>query len=149
MQNQTWRVGDTVVATTNYYDPKPPHQRLFTNGETGIVSHVERTRFSVRFEGHVHTFPARTKDVLHGFALTVHRCQGSEAPHAIAVIDMFEDYQSRESLYTAATRGKLTATIYGEASRLNAALVRTTRTERHTLLAKRLERAYAKRGREE
>jgi ATP-dependent exoDNAse (exonuclease V) alpha subunit len=83
--------------------------------------------------------------VLHSYALTVHRSQGSEERHAIALIDMYESYQSRESLYTAASRGQQSVALYGESDKLQAALVTTSRDMRRTKLSQRLIRAAAKR----
>ena len=85
--------------------------------------------------------------MLHAYALTVHRSQGSEERHAIAVIDMCDRFQSRESLYTAGSRGQRSVALYGEQRKLNAALGRTSRDERRTMLSKRLERALTKRPR--
>ena len=83
--------------------------------------------------------------MLHSYALTVHRSQGSEERHAIALIDMYESYQSRESLYTAASRGQQSVALYGESDKLQAALVTTSRDMRRTKLSQRLIRAAAKR----
>ena len=75
---------------------------------------------------------------VHAYALTAHRSQGSEEEHAIAVVDMYEQFQSRESLYTIASRGKASTAIFGEARKLYAALHRTSRDQRQTMLAQRL-----------
>ena len=83
--------------------------------------------------------------MLHSYALTVHRSQGSEERHAIALIDMYESYQSRESLYTAASRGQQSVALYGESDKLQAALVTTSRDMRRTKLSQRHIRAAAKR----
>ena len=88
--------------------------------------------------GHTHTFTPGTPDLLHAYALTAHRSQGSEEEHAIAVVDMYEQFQSRESLYTIASRGKASTAIFGEARKLYAALHRTSRDQRQTMLAQRL-----------
>lgn len=133
----TWRVGDAVVSTTNFYDPSPPYQRLHSNGELGSVTRIHADLLTVRFDdgGHTHSYPKGTTDLLHAYALTVHRCQGSEAKHVIVVLDMCERFQSRESLYTATTRGQCSVALYGERRKLNAAIDRTSQNERHTRLA--------------
>jgi ATP-dependent exoDNAse (exonuclease V) alpha subunit len=58
---------------------------------------------------------------------------------------MYESYQSRESLYTAASRGQQSVALYGESDKLQAALVTTSRDMRRTKLSQRLIRAAAKR----
>ena len=51
---------------------------------------------------------------------------------------MWEKYQCRESLYTAASRGKKSVALFGEASKIEAALLRSSRSDRVTRLAERL-----------
>ena len=54
-----------MVATTNMYNPQPPYQRLFSNGEKGVIAKVEGVRFTVHFEDgdHTQSFAKWTRDV--------------------------------------------------------------------------------------
>ena len=63
--SRRWREGDAVVATTNMYNPQPPYQRLFSNGEKGVIANVEGVRFTVHFEDgdHTQSFAKGTRDV--------------------------------------------------------------------------------------
>ena len=109
-----WRLGDQVVSTQNAKGTAPPFARICTNGERGEIVSVGEGGFTVRFEdsGESSVLPKGTKDVLHAYALTVHRSQGSECANAIAVIDMSAHLQRREWLYTATTRGKASVAIF-------------------------------------
>ena len=135
---RVWRENDIVVATKNHYGSSG--QRICTNGEKGELTSIVGQQITVKFidGGHTHTFTPGTPDLLHAYALTAHRSQGSEEEHAIAVVDMYEQFQSRESLYTIASRGKASTAIFGEARKLYAALHRTSRDQRQTMLAQRL-----------
>ena len=141
-----WRESDRVVSTANVYDKQPPYSRLLTNGETGRVISASETSFKVQFEsGYTHRFPHKAKDILHAYAMTVHRSQGSEFPHVVVAIDMYESYQSRESLYTAVTRGAQSVTVYSTHRNLQAAIKQTAREARVTRLSKCITHAFAKR----
>lgn len=147
-----WRIGDRVIATATESNPNPPHEKLCTNGDMGTIVAVNATarRLSIAFdEGGECSFAASTRDLLHAYAMTIHRYQGSESDHAIVVMDLCTKHQSREALYTAVTRGAKTVAIVGSSTMLRAAIRRSTRAERRTMLCERLGRAFAKRSRHE
>ena len=145
-----WRLGDLVVATTSEKSSAPPHASLFVNGDQGTIVHIdkERARFHVDFGGQQHSFPVWTDDLLHAWAMTVHRYQGSESAHAIVVMDMCTQFQTREALYTAVTRGAKTVSLHSNTTTLRAALGRSSRACRVTKLCERVSSALAKRKRE-
>ena len=80
---------------------------------------------------------------------SVHRYQGSESAHAVIVMDMCTQFQTREALYTAVTRGAKTVSLHGDTTTLRAALGRSSRACRVTKLCERLSSALAKRQRED
>ncbi|EIV91373.1 ATP-dependent RecD-like DNA helicase [Frankia sp. QA3] len=94
-------VGDRVVATANHIDVG------FANGEIGtVVAAGERGALRVAFPGGVVEAPAGVLgDLRHGWAVTVHRAQGSEWPAVVAVFPPEAGRMlTRPLIYTALTR---------------------------------------------
>jgi exodeoxyribonuclease V alpha subunit len=98
--------GDRVVATANHFEAEPFG---YANGEVGTVADVERDgTVTVEFA----SGPAEVKgkalgDLLHGWAITVHRAQGSEFPAVVVVIPGEAGAMlSRPLVYTALTRAQ-------------------------------------------
>jgi exodeoxyribonuclease V alpha subunit len=95
-------VGDRVVATANHLDEG------FVNGEIGVVTGVDEGRLLVDFGGGTVSVPAKLlSDIVHGWALTVHRAQGSEWPAIVVVLPPeASGMLSRPLVYTALTRAQ-------------------------------------------
>ena len=97
--------GDRVVATANHADAEP---NGFANGEVGTVTAVVDGVVTVDFA----SGPARVKgkilaDLIHGWAITVHRAQGSEFPAVVVVLPPEAGGMlSRPLVYTALTRAQ-------------------------------------------
>jgi exodeoxyribonuclease V alpha subunit len=94
--------GDRVVATANHLD------NGFANGEVGVVTESTDSLLAVDFgAGPIAVPPKAMRDLLHGWAITVHRAQGSEWP-AVAVVLPPEatGMLSRPLVYTALTRAQ-------------------------------------------
>ncbi|MCL9760844.1 ATP-dependent RecD-like DNA helicase [Frankia sp. AiPa1] len=94
-------VGDRVVATANHVDIG------FANGEIGtVVALGERGALRVAFPGGTVEVPAGLLgDLRHGWAVTVHRAQGSEWPAVVAVFPPEAGRMlTRPLVYTALTR---------------------------------------------
>src|SRR3954468_6903530 len=96
-------VGDRVVATANHLDDG------FANGEVGVVTAINDGALSVDFGAGPLTVPARARsDLVHGWAITVHRAQGSEWPAVVSVLPPEAGGMlSRPLVYTAWTRAQL------------------------------------------
>ncbi|HVX46031.1 MAG TPA: AAA family ATPase, partial [Mycobacteriales bacterium] len=98
-------VGDRVVATANHLDASPTG---FANGEVGVVSEARGGSVTVEFP----TGPANLRgktlnDLQHGWAITVHRAQGSEWPAVVACLPPESGrLLSRPLVYTALTRAQ-------------------------------------------
>ena len=99
-------VGDRVVATTNHLEAEPFG---YANGEVGVVAEVDADgTVTVEFA----SGPAEVKgkalaDLLHGWAITVHRAQGSEFPGVVVVLPPESvTMLSRPLVYTALTRAQ-------------------------------------------
>lgn len=95
-------VGDRVVATANHLDDG------FANGEIGLVTGVVDGALLIDFGvGPVTVTPKLLIDVVHGWALTVHRAQGSEWPAIVVVLPPeASGMLSRPLVYTALTRAQ-------------------------------------------
>ena len=98
--------GDRVVATATPMEAEPFG---FANGEVGVVADVDRDgTVTVEFA----SGPAEVKgkalaDLLHGWAITVHRAQGSEFPAVVVALPPEAGGMlSRPLVYTALTRAQ-------------------------------------------
>jgi exodeoxyribonuclease V alpha subunit len=95
-------VGDRVVATANHLDDG------FANGEVGVVTEIKDGALTVDFGAGPLTVPGRAvSDLVHGWAITVHRAQGSEWPAVVSVLPPEAGGMlSRPLVYTAWTRAQ-------------------------------------------
>jgi exodeoxyribonuclease V alpha subunit len=95
-------VGDRVVATANHLDDG------FANGEVGTVTEVRDGALVVDFGAGPVAVPGKALiDLVHGWAITVHRGQGSEWPAVVVVLPPeASGMLSRPLVYTALTRAQ-------------------------------------------
>ncbi len=116
----TWRVGDRVMQTVNNYD-----KEVF-NGDAGRIVSLDPStaEMQVRFEDKQCTYaPAELDELLHSYAATVHKSQGSEYP--VVVIPLHGQHHlllQRNLLYTGVTRGKRLVVLLGAASAVRRAV---------------------------
>ncbi|MEU2349599.1 AAA family ATPase [Modestobacter sp. NPDC049651] len=98
-------VGDRVVATANHLDLEPIG---FANGEVGVVTGTGEGSLNVDFSsGPVTVTGNALPDLRHGWAITVHRAQGSEWPGVVVVLPPEAGGMlSRPLVYTALTRAQ-------------------------------------------
>jgi exodeoxyribonuclease V alpha subunit len=134
-------VGDRVVATANHLDLEPIG---FANGEVGVVTGAGDGSLDVAFaSGPVTVTGNALPDLRHGWAITVHRAQGSEWPGVVVVLPPEAGGMlSRPLVYTALTRAQRHLSIVHAAG---AALARAVREvdvrPRRTRLARLLAEA--------
>ncbi|MGY1722295.1 AAA family ATPase [Blastococcus sp. SYSU DS0533] len=97
--------GDRVVATANHMDLEPTG---FANGEVGVVTGTGDGSLTVDFSsGPVTVNGQALFDLRHGWAITVHRAQGSEWPGVVVVLPPEAGGMlSRPLVYTALTRAQ-------------------------------------------
>jgi len=95
-------VGDRVVATANHVDEG------FANGEIGLVVGADDGILQIDFGAGPVPVTAKLRiDIVHGWALTVHRAQGSEWPAiVVALPPEASGMLSRPLVYTALTRAQ-------------------------------------------
>ncbi len=113
--------GDRVVAIANHADEG------FANGEVGTVTGSGSDGLTVSFSGVPVTVPFKLlSDLRHGWALTVHRAQGSEWPAVVAVFPAeASGMLSRPLVYTALTRAQQHLSVVHGAGPALARAVRT------------------------
>jgi exodeoxyribonuclease V alpha subunit len=113
--------GDRVVAIANHADEG------FANGEVGTVAGTADDGLTVSFSGTPVTVPFRLLgDLRHGWALTVHRAQGSEWPAVVGVFPAeASGMLSRPLVYTALTRAQQHLSVVHGAGPALARAVRT------------------------
>jgi exodeoxyribonuclease V alpha subunit len=135
-------VGDRVVATANHLDLEPIG---FANGETGVVTGTGDGSLDVAFASGPVTVPTNAlSDLRHGWAITVHRAQGSEWPGVVVCLPPEAGGMlSRPLVYTALTRAQSHLSIvHASGAALARAVrevdVRPRRTRLATLLAEAL-----------
>ncbi|MBV9793615.1 MAG: AAA family ATPase [Actinobacteria bacterium] len=132
--------GDRVVAVANHADDG------FTNGEVGTVVTADGEGLTISFSGLPVTVPFRLlADLRHGWAITVHRAQGSEWPAVVAVFPSEAGTMlSRPLVYTALTRAQHHLSIVHGAGPALARAVRTIgERPRETRLASLLSESMA------
>ena len=143
--DRIFKVGDKVMQTSNNYD------KLVFNGDMGRIESIftGAKRFTVRFDGTRrvdYTF-AEADQLVHSYAITVHKSQGSEFPAVVLVLST-QHYMmlQRNLLYTGMTRARKLLVIVGSA-RAVAMATRNTRYEvRFSQLAKRLANPFPDHG---
>jgi exodeoxyribonuclease V alpha subunit len=97
--------GDRVVATANHLEATPTG---FANGEVGVVTKVVDKTVTIDFGAGLTEVSGKTlADISHGWAITVHRAQGSEFPAVVVVLPPEAGRMlSRPLVYTALTRAQ-------------------------------------------
>ena len=131
-----FRVGDRVMQTVNNYD-----KGVF-NGELGQITAIDHRAktFSLSFDiGVVDYEWAEADQILHAYAVTVHKSQGSEFP-AVVMPLLTQHYVmlQRNLVYTAMTRARKLLIMIGTRRALAIALGNNAPTLRHTRLVQRL-----------
>ena len=134
--NSHFRKGDRVMQVRNNYD-----KEVF-NGDIGFVGAVneEDRQLVVLFDGRPVVYDGNELDELvHAYACTIHKSQGSEYPAVVIVIatQHFKLLQ-RNLLYTAVTRGRKLVCIVGSSKAIHLAIRNNEVRARRTTLAGRL-----------
>jgi len=135
--DRVYRVNDKVMQIRNNYD-----KDVF-NGDIGRITAIstEEKELTVLVDGRevVYDF-SELDEIVHAYAVSVHKSQGSEYPAVIfPVLTQHYILLQRNLIYTAVTRARRLAVIVGTRKAL-AIGVKSMRTERrYTLLRDRLQ----------
>ena len=141
---RVFREGDKVLQIMNNKD------KDVYNGDIGIVKQIEKqynqksgetiTLMTVDFGGRIATYEREQLDQLVlGYAITVHKSQGGEAPIVISPITT-QHYVMlvRNLIYTGLTRAKEKAVYIGTEKAMNTAIRNNDIAKRNSRLAERI-----------
>ncbi|MBX7219654.1 MAG: ATP-dependent RecD-like DNA helicase [Blastocatellia bacterium] len=128
-----FREGDKVIQKVNNYNLE-----VF-NGDVGLIRQIDTEDHTclIEFGDRDVTYDwADLNELGHGFAMSVHKSQGSEYP-AVVIILHTQAWMvlSRNLIYTALTRAKKTAVLLGTKKALGAAMRKIEAGTRNTRLA--------------
>ena len=117
--SRVFRLGDKVMQIRNNYD-----KDVF-NGDMGFVTRVdsEEQILTVNFDGRPVDYEfSELDELLHAYAVSIHKSQGSEYP-AVVVPILTQHYVllQRNLLYTAVTRARELVVLVGTTTRLPSA----------------------------
>ena len=120
---------------------------LISNGDIGRIVSItnEDGEYEVKvdFDSVEESyFPEQMEYLVHAYATTIHKSQGSE--YDVVIIPLFDGdgscqkLMNRNLIYTAITRAKEMVVIIGRRSDLNAAIMTKSDVQRNTLLKERI-----------
>ncbi|MEG1743077.1 MAG: AAA family ATPase, partial [Clostridia bacterium] len=137
-----FRENDKVMQTKNNYDltwtrDGEDGKGIF-NGDIGKITEI-RFRdecFVINFDGRICEYDfALSDDLEHAYAVTVHKCQGSEYPYVILpVLRCPIPLMTRNLLYTAVTRARKMLILVGSRDVINRMVLNNKKDVRFTSL---------------
>ncbi len=137
LEEVIWRVGDRVIQTRNDYSTG------VMNGEEGKIVKVEleNAKILVEFEaGVIVAYTTTTiSDLVHSYAMTIHKSQGSE--YRVVIIPVLMSHYrmlTRQILYTGITRAQYLFIGIGQQKALQVAANTDRPAQRYTQLAQLL-----------
>lgn len=138
--DRPFRIGDKVMPIRNDYRRG---ERGVFNGSVGTITDIDLTERRLRVllddqQTALYDFD-ELDQLAHGYAITVHRSQGSEYPYVVIPLSRRDPYilLRRNLLYTALTRAKKAVIIVGHERALSMVLGKPT-ARRNTRLTARL-----------
>lgn len=144
-----FREGDKVMQVRNNYTlgwiaqgTGQEGEGVF-NGDIGVIAHISRKDQSIQvlFDGErlaVYEF-TQTDELMHAYAITVHKSQGSEFPAVVMPITGNTPIlMTRNLLYTAVTRARRLVVLTGDKQWLLRMIANNTGTVRYSGLRERL-----------
>jgi exodeoxyribonuclease V alpha subunit len=134
--NRAFRSGDRVMQIRNNYD------KDVYNGDMGtiIAVDVEMQKLTVNVDGRPVEYDFLELDeLIHAYAVSVHKSQGSEFP-AVVIPILTTHYMmlQRNLLYTAVTRARRLVVLVGQPKAIGIAVNNNQVMERYTSLRERL-----------
>lgn len=125
-----YREDDKVLQLTNM-----PDENVF-NGDIGIISTVDQKYIEIDFDGNIVKYtPSNYKKFKHGYAISIHKSQGSEFDTVILPISKsYSKMLYRKLYYTAVTRSKKKLIVLGELDALDIASKNNSSSDRKSTL---------------
>ena len=136
--SHTYRLYDKVMQIKNNYD-----KEVF-NGDIGMISDINTIdkELTVQFENRFVKYDIMDLDELvHAYAITIHKSQGSEYPIVVMPVMMTHFIMlQRNLIYTGITRAKKMLVLVGTKKAIAYAVKHITVTKRNTKLKDRLQK---------
>lgn len=137
---RVFRRGDKVMQLRNDYD------RNVFNGDIGVIAGIDPDNvLRVDFDGRIVVYERADLDqLIHAYAVSVHKSQGSEYPAVVIPIATQHFMMLQRSLlYTAVTRGKKLVVLVGSKRAVQLAVSNADAKRRYTWMAQRVRAAIA------
>lgn len=129
-----YREGDKILQLENM-----PDDNVF-NGDIGFIEKIKGTEITIDFDGNkVKYTPKDYRTITHGYAISIHKAQGSE--FEIVIMPVTSSYKImlyRKLVYTGITRAKKALMLVGDPNSFCKAVYNEGNKERKTLLKKLL-----------
>ena len=125
-----YREGDKVLQLENM-----PDDNVF-NGDIGFITKIDKTEITIDFDGNMVKYtPKDYKSIKHGYAISIHKSQGSEFDIVIMpVINSYRIMLYRKLIYTGITRAKKSLILLGDPAAFSKAVYNEGNKERKTNL---------------
>jgi exodeoxyribonuclease V alpha subunit len=132
VNDQTYRTGDKILHTKNDYDLG------VRNGELGIVESIDASKrlLIANYSGRLVEYDDSTLgNTSLGYAITIHKSQGSEFEAVVIPVTLTHRYMLRRRLfYTGITRARQLVVLVGQVDALYRAVANTREERRFTML---------------
>ncbi len=128
--NIVYRVGDKVLQLENM-----PDDNVF-NGDIGFIESIKGNEVTIDFDGNKVKYAKKDlKAIKHGYAISIHKAQGSEFEIVIMpVVSSYRIMLYKKLIYTGITRTKKSLTLVGDPKAFYKAVYNIGNKERKTLL---------------
>ena len=127
-----YREGDKILQLENMID-----NNVF-NGDIGFIEKIDGKEITIDFDGNkVKYLPKDYKAIKHGYAISIHKAQGSE--FEIVIMPVSSSYKImlyRKIIYTGITRAKKSLILIGDPNSFYKAVYNIGNKERKTMLKK-------------
>jgi len=121
-----------------------PDEKIF-NGDIGTISKIDNKEIVVDFDGNEVRFtPANFNKFKHGYAISIHKSQGSEFDTVVLPVSaLYNKMLYRKLYYTAVTRSKKKLIIVGEINALKSAALNNNQDIRMTTIKDKIIKKYS------
>ena len=129
-----YRENDKILQLSNM-----PDENIF-NGDIGIISSIDKKEIIIDFDGNLVRFtPSNFNKFKHGYAISIHKSQGSEFKTVvIPIVSEYNKMLYRKLYYTAVTRSKKKLYLVGEMPSLKRASINNNSDIKRTTIKDRL-----------
>ena len=132
--NVIYRENDKILQLTNM-----PDENVF-NGDIGKIISIEKSEILIDFDSNIVRYtPSNYINFKHGYAISIHKAQGSEFESVlIPIVNDYSKMLYRKLYYTAVTRAKKKLFIVGDINTLTKASINNKTNLRKTTLKEKL-----------